>query len=43
LAVRNVDLDATDDDLYWYRFITIIWAPLQFITVFSLIAYITDT
>ncbi|MDC1275462.1 alkane 1-monooxygenase, partial [Ascidiaceihabitans sp.] len=31
----------TDDDLYWYRFITIIWAPLQFITVFGLIAYVT--
>ena len=41
LDVRNADLDATDDDLYWYRFITIIWAPLQFITVFGLIAYVT--
>ena len=41
LDVRNADLDANDDDLYWYRFITIIWAPLQFITVFGLIAYVT--
>jgi alkane 1-monooxygenase len=41
LDVRNADLDTTDDDMYWYRFITIIWAPLQFITVFGLIAYVT--
>ena len=41
LDVKNADLDATEDDLYWYRFITMIWAPVQCITVFALIAYVT--
>jgi hypothetical protein len=39
--VKNIDLDATKDDLYWYRLITMIWAHVQFITVFALIAYVT--
>ena len=34
-------MDATKDDLYWYRLITMIWAHVQFITVFALIAYVT--
>ena len=41
LDVKNADLDATEDDFYWYHFITMIWAPEQFITVFALIAYAT--
>ena len=41
LDVKNADLDATEDDFYWYHFITMIWAPEQFITVFALIAYVT--
>lgn len=43
LNLDNGDLDATDDDLFWYRFITMAWAPLQFITIFSLIAYASWT
>jgi alkane 1-monooxygenase len=43
LNLDNGDLDATDDDLYWYRLITIIWAPLQLITIFGLIAYVNNT
>ena len=39
--MKNIDLDATKDDLYWYRLITMIWAHVQFITVFALIAYVT--
>lgn len=41
LDLKNGDLDATDDDLFWYRFITMIWTPVQFITIFGLIAYVT--
>lgn len=40
LNLNNGDLEATDDDLFWYRLITMIWAPLQFITIFGLIAYV---
>lgn len=40
LNLTNGDLEATDDDLYWYRLITTLWAPIQFITLFGLIAYV---
>jgi alkane 1-monooxygenase len=43
LNLNNGDLEATDDDLFWYRLITMIWAPLQFITIFGLIAYVGST
>ena len=43
LDLTNGDLEATDDDLYWYRLITMIWAPLQFITIFGVIAYVSST
>ena len=40
LNLNSGDLEATDDDLFWYRMITMIWAPLQLITIFGLIAYV---
>lgn len=43
LDLDNGDLNATDDDLFWYRLITVAWAPLQFITMFGLIAYVSWT
>ena len=30
LNLDDGDLDATDDDLFWYRAITMAWVPLQF-------------
>ncbi|WP_375281119.1 alkane 1-monooxygenase [Pseudooctadecabacter sp.] len=36
----NADLETSDDDLFWYRAITIIWAPLQFVTVFGILWYV---
>ncbi len=36
----NGDLEATDPDLFWYRALTILWAPLQFVTLFALIWYV---
>ncbi|MEL7099276.1 MAG: alkane 1-monooxygenase [Pseudomonadota bacterium] len=36
----NGDLEASDDDLYWYRAITIAWVPLQFLTLFGMIWYV---
>ncbi|NUH65329.1 alkane 1-monooxygenase [Sulfitobacter sp. S0837] len=41
LNLDNADLEATEADLYWYRLVTLIWAPLQFVTVFGLIYYAT--
>lgn len=38
---NNADLDTPDTDLFWYRAITILWGPLQFISLFSIIWYVT--
>ncbi|APX12990.1 alkane 1-monooxygenase [Tateyamaria omphalii] len=40
LNTDNADLEATDDDLFWYRAITIAWVPAQFLMLFGLIAYV---
>ncbi|MBW4706586.1 alkane 1-monooxygenase [Roseobacter sp. YSTF-M11] len=36
----NAYPDAPEEGLYWYRAITVIWAPLQFCLLFSLIWYV---
>lgn len=41
LNPENADPDTGDGDLYWYRFVTVVWAPLQFATIFGLIWYVT--
>ncbi len=43
LDLENADLAATEEDLFWYKAITIAWAPLQFLTLFGLIWYATST
>lgn len=43
LELENADLSATEEDLYWYKAITIAWAPLQFLTLFGLIWYASST
>ena len=40
LDLDNADLEATDADLFWYRMVTLVWVPLQFLTVFGLIWYV---
>lgn len=40
LDLDNGDLDATEDDLFWYKAITIAWVPLQFLTLFGMIYYV---
>lgn len=37
----NLDTDAQEKDLYWYRLVTIIWAPLQFVTIFGVLFLVT--
>jgi alkane 1-monooxygenase len=41
LNLENADLHAVDEDLVWYKAITIAWVPLQFLMVFGLIWYAT--
>jgi alkane 1-monooxygenase len=40
LDLDNADLNATEDDLFWYRLVTLVWAPAQFVTLFGLIWYV---
>ncbi|KIN75305.1 Fatty acid desaturase family protein [Sulfitobacter noctilucae] len=40
LNLDNADPQATETDLFWYRLITLIWMPAQFITLFGLIWYV---
>ncbi|CAN0581920.1 unnamed protein product, partial [Ectocarpus sp. 12 AP-2014] len=43
LETTNPDIETPDSDLFWYRLITLVWAPLQAITLFGVLAYITST
>ena len=38
---RKPDMDAPVSALFWHRAVTIIWFPLQFLTVFGAIWYVT--
>ncbi len=40
---KNADLETTESQLFWYRFITMIWAPIQVVLIFSIIWYATHT
>lgn len=37
----NADPNTSDDALYWYRLITIIWFPVQIVLVFGTLAYVS--
>jgi alkane 1-monooxygenase len=41
LYTENADPNIPDENLYWYRLITIIWAPVQFSTIFGVLIYVT--
>jgi alkane 1-monooxygenase len=36
----NADLDATEDDLFFYRMITMIWFPVQFLILLMMLWYV---
>lgn len=40
LNTENANPLTPDSDLFWYRFITLIWLPIQFCIVFGLIYYV---
>ena len=37
----NADPDTPEDQLYWYRLITLVWFPVQFILMFGMIWFAT--
>lgn len=41
LNTENADPDTTDADLRWYKLLTALWVPLQFISLFALIRYVS--
>ena len=38
---RNPDTDTPEADLFWYRLITLIWFPIQAVTLYGMIWYVT--
>ena len=43
LNTENADPATEESRLTWYRAITLIWAPVQFVTLFGLIWYVSHT
>lgn len=43
LNTEDADLDTSDDQLFWYKLLTQIWVPLQFLTIMGLVAYVART
>lgn len=43
LNLKNADPGTTDEQLFWYRLITIIWFPIQFTLLFGIIWWVTHT
>lgn len=42
LNLENADPATAEADLYWYRAITLIWVPVQFVTLFWIIWYVAE-
>lgn len=43
LNTDNADLETTEDDLFWYKLITILWFPLQLVAIFGTMAYVLSS
>jgi len=43
LNEENIDPQTPDQQLYWYKLITLIWTPVQLITIFGLMAYVINS
>ncbi len=39
----NADPNTSEDQLFWHRLITLIWAPVQIATVFGIMIYVTTS
>jgi alkane 1-monooxygenase len=42
LNEENADPETAEADLFWYRAITLVWVPVQFVTLFWMIWYVAD-
>jgi len=40
---ENPDLETPDKDLFWYKLITWIWLPIQLVTIYCAIWYVTNS
>lgn len=43
LNTENPDPDTPESQLFWYRMVTLIWGPVQLITIFGLMIYVTQS
>ena len=43
LNLDNPDPETPEQELFWYRLVTLIWFPLQFVNIFGLIYFVTHT
>lgn len=43
LNTQNADPETGEDNLFWYRLVTLIWAPLQAVMIFGSIAWVSRT
>ncbi|CUH78455.1 alkane 1-monooxygenase [Tropicibacter naphthalenivorans] len=41
LNTGDADLNTTEDQLFWYKLLTQIWVPLQFVALFGLLFYVS--
>lgn len=39
---QNPDLETPEDQLFWYRLITLLWTPAQLVTIFGIMLYVTQ-
>ena len=42
LDLENADHATPEADLFWYRLVTLVWFPLQLLTIFALIHFVTQ-
>lgn len=43
LELRDKDPETPDSEIFWYRFITVIWFPIQFIMIYGGIAFVAHS
>ncbi|MFQ1701389.1 alkane 1-monooxygenase [Loktanella agnita] len=43
LNTKNPDPETPENQLYWYRLITLLWVPVQLVTIFGLMIYVGQT
>ncbi len=39
LNLNNLDPDTPEETLFWYQLVTLVWPPIQFLTLFGILAF----